>query len=197
MSWVIELVANVPAFLTYVVPGYLFLTVYRYILFKDENAEDKTSSLLLNSIIVSFVLKTLYDAILSIFTSNLNGSLYLLGMVLAGIGAGFVAAKFIISDKAITARDKLGITRTVNCNIWDDVIEQNQWLRIWLPNSERSYYGQIAAIETYKREPIIWLRNYQFLDDDGTPLFDNVSDSTKTVLLNLSGFERIEIVEGK
>lgn len=197
MSWVLELAANIPAFLTYVVPGYLFLAVYRYMLFKDEDSADKTSSLLLNSIIISFVLKTLYDAVISALPMNRNGNLYLILIILLGIVTGFIAAKFVVSNAAVWVFDKLGITRTVNSNIWDDVIEQGQWLRIWLPDSGRSYYGQIAAMENYSREPIVWLRNYQFLDDDGTPLIDNVADCDRTVLLNLSGFERVEIVVPK
>ena len=164
MSWVLELASNIPAFLTYVVPGYLFLAVYRYMLFKDEDSADKTSSLLLNSIIISFVLKTLYDLIAA-WLQPKHETLYL-----------------------------IGITRTVNSNIWDDIIEQGQWLRIWLPDSGRSYYGQLAAMENYSREPIVLLRNYQFLDDDGTVLIDNVADSDRTVLLNLSHFERVEFV---
>lgn len=196
MSWVLELASNIPAFLTYVVPGYLFLAVYRYILFKDEDTTDKTSGLLLNSIIISFVLKTLYDVVASAFPWK-NESLYLVGIVLLGICTGFGTAKLVVSEWATDVFEKLGINRTVNANIWDDVIGQDQWLRIWLPDSGRSYYGQVAAMENYKREPIVLLRNYQFLNDDGTPLIDNVADPSRSVLLNLSGFERVEFVDGK
>lgn len=194
MSWVLELASNIPAFLTYVVPGYLFLAVYRYMLFKDEDTTDKTSGLLLNSIIISFVLKTLYDAVVSVIPWK-NESLYLVGIILLGICTGFGMAKLVVSELATDTFEKLGINRTVNSNIWDDVIGQDQWLRIWLPDSGRSYYGQVAAMENYRREPIVLLRNYQFLNDDGTPLIDNVADSSRSVLLNLSGFERVEFVD--
>lgn len=193
MSWVLELASNIPAFLTYVVPGYLFLAVYRYMLFKDEDSADKTSSLLLNSVIISFVLKTLYDAVVSAIPRK-NESLYLVGVILLGIVTGLGSAKLVVSKYAAGFFKKLGITRTVNSNIWDDIIEQGQWLRIWLPNSERSYYGQLAAMEDYSREPIVLLCNYQFLDEDGEPLIDNVADASRTVLLNLSHFERVEFV---
>ncbi len=195
MSWVLELASNIPAFLTYVVPGYLFLAVYRYMLFKDEDTTDKTSGLLLNSVIISFVLKTLYDAVASKIPWK-NESLYLIGIILLGIVTGFGSAKLVVGKLATDVFEKLGINRTVNSNIWDDVIGQDQWLRIWLPDSGRSYYGQVAAMENYRREPIVLLRNYQFLNDDGTPLIDNVADSSRSVLLNLSGFERVEFVEG-
>lgn len=196
MSWVLELASNIPAFLTYVVPGYLFLAVYRYMLFKDEDTTDKTSGLLLNSIIISFVLKTLYDAVTSAIPWK-NESFYLIGIILLGICTGFGTAKLVVSELATDIFEKLGINRTVNSNIWDDVIGQDQWLRIWLPDSGRSYYGQVAAMENYRREPIVLLRNYQFLNDDGTPLIDNVADSSRLVLLNLSGFERVEFVDAK
>lgn len=193
MSWVLDLASNIPAFLTYAVPGYLFLAVYRYMLFKDEDSADKTSSLLLNSVIISFVLKTLYDAVVSAIPWK-NESLYLVGIILLGIVTGFGSAKLSVGKYAARFLKKLGITRTVNSNIWDDIIEQGQWLRIWLPNSERSYYGQLAAMEDYSREPIVLLCNYQFLDEGGEPLNDNVADASRTVLLNLSHFERVEFV---
>lgn len=196
MSWVLELASNIPAFLTYVVPGYLFLAVYRYMLFKDEDTTDKTSGLLLNSVIISFVLKTLYDLIAAWLLPE-HETFYLIGIILLSILAGFGSAKLVVSELATDVFEKLGINRTVNSNIWDDVIGQDQWLRIWLPDSGRSYYGQVAAMENYRREPIVLLRNYQFLNDDGTPLIDNVADSSRSVLLNLSGFERVEFVDAK
>ena len=197
MNWVLEFVNNIPVILTYVVPGYLFLAIYRYMLFKDENASDRTASLLLNSIITSLVLKALYDVAASMLHQSQASGTYLAGIILWGVLAGFVSAKFVETSVMDWLLGFLNINRTVHSNIWDDALAEGQWIRIWLPNSERSYYGMVAAAENYNREPIILLRNYQFLDDDGTTLIDNVADTRRTVLLNLSGFERVEIVEAE
>jgi hypothetical protein len=107
MSWVLELASNIPAFLTYVVPGYLFLAVYRYMLFKDEDSADKTSSLLLNSVIISFVLKTLYDLIAA-WLQPKHETLYLIGIILLSILAGFGSAKLVVGKCAAGFFKKLG-----------------------------------------------------------------------------------------
>lgn len=200
MSWVLDFATNIPFFLIYVVPGYLFLSVYRFVLSKDENTPAQTSYLLLNSIIASFVLKTLYDIPLNQclgHSSDETAGLYLVGILAMSVCAGTIAANAARSPRLLEIFQKIGFNRTLSENVWDDFLEGGQWLRIWIPDSDRSYYGQIAAMENYSREPLILLKNYQFLDDDATVLIDNSADETRTVLLNLSKFERVEIVDAE
>lgn len=64
-------------------------------LFKDEDSADKTSSLLLNSVIISFVLKTLYDLIAA-WLQPKHETLYLIGIILLSILAGFGSAKLVV-----------------------------------------------------------------------------------------------------
>ena len=59
----------------------------------------------------------------------------------------------------------------------------------------KAIYGQVKFIENYGREPLVVLEYYQFLGDDAELLFDNTDNPKRTVLLNLSQFERVEIVE--
>lgn len=91
-------------------------------------------------------------------------------------------------------REKIGSSRTANENIWDDVMEPGIWMRVWLKDSKKSYLGQIKYIEDYEREPIIVLEYYQFLGEDSEVLIDNSEDCNRTVMLNLSEFERIELI---
>ena len=67
--------------------------------------------------------------------------------------------------------------------------------RIWIKGSDISYYGQIKYIEDYKREPLIVLEHYQLLSEDGDVVFDNTYDEKRSVMLNLSQFDRVEMAE--
>ena len=197
MSWVLDLVENLPEFMTYVIPGFLFLAVYRYILFQDEHAADQTSHTLLNSVAISFVLKTVYDGIVSLLfetISERSGSWYLTGILAFSIFAGYFLARAVSLPRTKQWLDRIGVSRTIHSNIWDDILEAGIWLRIWLKGSDKSYYGQVKFIENYGREPLVVLEYYQFLGNNAEVLFDNTDDAKRTVLLNLSQFERVEIV---
>lgn len=193
-----ELVRNIPEFLLYVVPGYLFLLIYQFMLFKDEDIASKTSHHLLNSLIASFVIKSIFDFIINA-VSSLNRfvfqSYYLVLILIFSVCLGYLAARFSPSKAAWKLCNLLGIKRTVNENIWNDTIQDDMWVRVWLRSENISYYGQIKYRENFNREPLIVLEYYQILDEYSKPIVDNTNDKKRSVLLNLSQFERIEIVE--
>ena len=56
-----------------------------------------------------------------------------------------------------------------------------------------SYLGQYRFGETHKSEPIIVLRTYQKLDKQANILIDYTQSTNEYIMLNTSGFERIEI----
>ena len=193
MSWVIDIARNLPDFMTYVVPGYLFLSVYRYILFKDEKTSEHTTAILLNSIAVSFVLRTVFDSILS--SDKVGITAYLLCLFVFSTVSAYLVALLIRWPKTENAMRSLGINRTIHNNIWDDILQPDVCIRVWLKDCANSYYGQIKYIDNHAREPLLVLVNYQYLDEDEEMIVDNSNNPKRTVLLNLSQFECVEIVE--
>lgn len=152
--------------------------------------------MLLNSLIVSFILKTIYDGILHLANAQWEktGSAYLIVLFLSSIFYGYLCARFMQSEYGQNFRDELKIKRTTNENIWQDIIKPDIWIKVWLRDSEQSYYGQIKYAENFRREPIIVLEYWQLLDSDGTVLEDAASDKKYCIVLNLSKFERVEVV---
>ncbi len=196
-SWIFTLIEHLTEFLLYVVPGYLFLSVYRYILYKDENTVSQTANILLNSVIASFVLFPLYNGLLFFahLTWETSDYLYLIYVFCFSVLAGYVSVKIVTSHKISEAFTLFRISRTIHQNIWDDVLKPDMWVRIWLKDSDKSYYGQVKYRENYGREPLIVLEYYQFLDGNATAIVDHTSDPKRTVMLNLAQFERIEMAE--
>lgn len=74
---------------------------------------------------------------------------------------------------------KLGIQRTVNQNIWDDVLRPNCWLMIYSKDGKRVYYGQYRYGEESKSEPVIALMHYQVMNMDGEVLCDYTNDDNE------------------
>ena len=192
ISWVIDLAHSISDLLLYVVPGYLFLSVYRYILYKDRDSSNQVSYLLFLSIIISFVLKSVYQIIP--FVSEHN-SWYLVSLLAFSLIVGYVSALLVNNPAVNNFRMKMGIMRNTKENIWDDVISPGLYVRVWI-NDGYSYYGQIKYSEDYEREPIIVLCYYQMLGPNQEIIFDNTDDDSRMVMLNLKNFERIEMVSG-
>ena len=137
-----------PEFMTYVVPGYLFLAVYRYILFKDEQAQEQTAHSLLNSVAISFVLKTVYDWLIFVCSgasAHTTETGYLLGILAMGVCSAYCLARAVTSPRMIEMFKRIGVSRTIHSNIWDDILGAGIWLRVWLRDSDKSYLrtGQV------------------------------------------------------
>jgi len=192
-----EIVNSIPEFLLYIVPGFLFIFTYKHLLYKDEKIASETTYLVLNSIIASFVIKTLYETaiykIFNLYWSNTSYR-YLITIFLFSVVFGYITSKAVSSSYFDKFRSCFGIDRTSHSNIWNDAIKRNTWVRIWLKDST-SYYGQVKYIEDYSREPLVVLESFQFLNSDEKVVIDNTSNSKYTVLLNLSQFEHVEIAD--
>ena len=120
---------------------------------------------------------------------------YVFLLLIFAVVFGYISARVVPSKFVRWVRSKLKISRTPNENIWDDIIKDDPWARVWRKDSACSYMGQIKYIENYAREPIIVLHRYQYLDEDGEPLIDHSDEPERSVMLNLSGFGRIELIE--
>lgn len=197
MSSIFESVKNLPVFLTYIVPGYITVTVFRYILFNDKDQHKKLSTAIMNGIVISFLIKSIVDWIADLIgkTVSIASPKYIVFMLTLGVLLGYVSAKVLTWKKTENFLSKIGINRTPTQNIWNDILHAGTWVRIWLPDSERSYLGQVSYREDYERAPIVVLEQYQFLEDDGTVMYDNSDDDSKRVVLNLRKFERVELTD--
>lgn len=149
--------------------------------------------MLFNSIVLSVILNGIFGPLIVKIIPEAGTSHSIPIALVASILSGYICARLVPSRVVHAVRKWLSIARTPNKNIWDDILEPGIWIRVWLKDSSKSYYGQIKFIEDYEREPIIVLEYYQFLDGDASVLIDNTSEPGRTVMLNLSQFERIEL----
>lgn len=195
---VLDFVKALPEFLTYIVPGYIFLAVFQYILYKDQDFKTQTTSVVLSSLVISFIIKSGYDAVLYNLPNvslTIGSQGYLIWICVLSSILGFVIAKLVSCEHLGFVCDVLHIDRTIHENIWNDVMKPDLWVRVWLRDSNKSYYGKVRYHENHGREPIIVLEYYQFLGDDAQVIVDNTNDPKRSVMLNLSQFERIELAE--
>lgn len=184
------MIDNIPKLMAYMVQGYIFISIYNFILFRSLELKH----VFFKSVVISFILKTLFDGGLSIFHLKSTSSiLYFIGLFIFSVLISLGIALCVKSRRFNRLLLKIGIQRTVNQNIWDDVLRSNCWLMVYSKDGNRVYYGQYRYGEESKSEPIIALMHYQIMDMDGDILCDYSNDDNELILINLNGFERIEI----
>lgn len=199
ISWITDLIKNIPELLNYFVPGYIFISIYNFMLLKKANVQE-SNFIILKSIAISYILKTLYDKIITQWEIEvlyveidplLNVTILLfisliLGYLLGLIGYSPVANKFLL---------RFGIHRTVKENIWANVIKKGHYIRVFKKDYSKSYCGQCTFYENDTREPIIVLSRYVIYNDNADVICDYSNDDTASIVLNLKDFERVDVFD--
>ena len=196
IDWVTELIDNIPYILSYVIYGYIFLSSYYWISFKDNNNFD---NLIIKSVAASYILKTLSSAFceklytLKQIEINSESSVYIIVFSVICALLGFICGKIVVSKWFNDMLHNMHIGRTTNSNIWDDVIKPKTWVRVFMEDGT-SYLGQYRYGESFEREPIIVLATWQKLDQDSDVILDYTQSKNDLIMVNTKDFDRIEIV---
>lgn len=198
IDWILDLIDRIPDILVYVVPGFILVKIYSFVKFKDELAEDsKTEFVILKSIAISYIFKSIWDFAYSCFDLNntMCQCIYFITMLYSCVTLPYV---FYIIGSSKTAKmilTKLKIRRTANDNVWLDIIKDGICLRVFSKDGEKSYFGFCDICELHSREPIVVLSRYRIVDSQDNVIFDGTTDESSRMILNLSDFERVEAVQ--
>lgn len=174
----------------YIIYGYVFLSSYYWISFKDNK---DLKNIIIKSVAVSYLLKTIYKLVYGLFPFAINNDLLLVVLaVLLSVILGLAIGKIVTLPQFNFILHKLHVGRSANENIWDDVIRDKTWLRIYMKDGS-SYLGQYRYGEPFKREPIILLATWQKLDAHANIVLDYVKCKNEFILVNTKDFEKIEV----
>lgn len=190
MTDIIHLINNISLLLSYFIPGYIFISCYRWMSFSNKNNDN---ALVCKSIVVSYVFVLFWKIIWKAdVLSNFQTLLVCLINLLIGIAIG----KFSRTEKCSTILSKLKIDRTLCNNIWAETITGDDYLRIFMDDGT-SYIGLCKLLEESCREPIIILWYYQKLDTDGSVLIDYSENPKEQIIINTKSVIRIELTKQK
>lgn len=187
----------------YMVQGYIFISVYNFVRFKQNDLEH----IFFKSVVTSYILKVLFDG-LFVKTVTVNEidiqamrffnvdyesigycvSLFLFA-ALIGVILSLSAQSKCFNDFLI----KIGIKRTTNQNIWDDVIKPDCWLMVYLNSRDLVYLGQFKYGEEFANKPIIVLEHYKVMDLDGNIKADYTTNQAELAIIDTKDIERVEV----
>ncbi len=183
-----DLFKLLPDIIIYLIGGYLFITIYRFVSYKDRIND--VEHFLLSSLTVGFIIKN----VLTKFNQNSD----LVYIVICGITAYLLALlnSFLnTNDKIINVLQTLRINRTNTPNIWYDFlppISKAIVLKLTDTDNEICYVGCCTNVEEGEHQPFIVLSRYRKQKITGEILIDCSNDTESCVILNTENFSSIE-----
>lgn len=199
MEEILDLINSLPLIMSYIVYGSLFLSIFNFITFKSKKYEIK--HYFISCITVSFIIKIIFDWILNLWSTHTTVKIatdtveyYLLSfgftVIVAYIGGILFSSKCF--NRLLL---NFGIKRTVNENIWEDVIQNDTWLYIHMKNEDYGYLGLHRYSEENCSNPKIVLGFYQLIEKStGKVVTDCSDDDNKLIMIDTKNVDTIEII---
>lgn len=190
-----QLIEALPTLIMYLVPGYLILWINAFVLsIKLENDR----YVLLKSVVLSYVILTLGNYILSFKGLSIFGS-NLLKIVTLGVAitVGYSLSKFILSECFCRILKFLGINKSFFGNFWNDIVdlENGLWVIAYIPTDQVIYKGQLRKFEekNNSESSFLVLSNYTTLTYSSEVLADYQEQNEKRVIINTKDISRLEL----
>ena len=115
INWIAEIINQLPQILSYIVPGYIFLTIYQWTRFRDG---DSLKNIVLKSIVVSYVIKILLNILFKELHIVINDEIIFVGICITIATISSILLSIIISSRRYNKiLRRLNISRTTNKNI--------------------------------------------------------------------------------
>lgn len=205
-----SLIEILPNIFIYIVPGYIILRIISYRFSRNSIKDDY---LLLKSIVISYVLIVIVGFLVQVFgvivnmfidksileiNLNIETLMGKMTILLLSIIFGFIWCKFITSDISYKILGKLGISKSLNTNIFDDIVDKDRglWMLVYLRDERIIYFGAFQRYE--EREDVenyfLVLSNYRSFGYDGMELEDQRQNPLRWVMINTKDISRIELI---
>lgn len=187
-----DLFEILPDIILYVATGYLFILIFSFISLRKK-MED-INGIFCSSLAIGFVLKAILCTIVKIrFSYYVN----IVGLLAFSIILGVALGYFINSKLCNRILKKLHVNRSVNQNIWHDIMDidkKTMWIRAVSREREQVIVGILVMVEEFERFPQLLLQQYQVFDLEGDLIEDYTANANQQILIKTEDFESIDIV---
>lgn len=185
MTWVTELIENLPQIVEAIAPGFLMVATFSWTASKKyENA----ATVITLSIVLSYLIRQVGLIFIEKETTR-----YMLVVCLLSAIIGFLSAIFYKSQKVNLFISNIGVKRTTNDVIWDDVIGDKAWVAIF--NSDgNEYYCGVFRFQSYENDhSYVVISPYYVADSDGKLTTSYIEDLDRSLMFNPDDYKSIII----
>lgn len=177
MTWISDLIENMPQLVGYLAPGFLLVSAF---LWTTNSKIESGTVFLVMAIVSSYLIRGIicvdYDS-LSYFAQTV--------ICVVCFVLGVFAAVFIKSEFFNDLLADVGIKRTTNQSLWDDVIGEGSVITIYDPKERKYYCGAFKYQQMQDGIAYIVICAYY------------VANERKEVLENYTGTERKLMIKQK
>lgn len=186
-----ELIQCLPEYIRIIASGYIFVSVFDFIMYKKDIADYK--HIFLKSIVYGFILKNILFTLTAPFCLSdwlQDLLLYLFSIVLA-----YLITLGLKSRKTSKIMKRLRIFRNHNNNVWLDIFDgvNPPWFDVSSTKLKTHYCGELDLLEDFERKPILILRKYKSFDENGNVIDDYSDDNNFKILIDTSLYDNIKI----
>jgi len=185
-----NLIESLPEFVSYIILGFVFLRIFRYV--STIKNSDEYEHVIWESILVGFALKSCFGLI----PFSINKIIDTIGIIITTIIIAILSAKLFSSKFIDIFLRKIGVYRTRHKYIWQDIEDKDYatYINAINPNTKEAYYGTLKYYEDYERHPQIVLQSYKYWEDyNDEPKLDCSNNPEYVVLLDTTQFSVITI----
>lgn len=195
----------IPAFMRYFVPGYLFLAVRNFAVYKKP--EEQTEYFFIPCVVSSHVFSTLWESLMETVKMPSEGACLIVredGVFLLAILFGLLFGAAAKSEK-FNALTSVLFGRTLSDNLFLELQKQqanadkagkNQILYVRLKDSPNIYRAQIYDVVSPHENPILRLKYYTVRDAENTVIGEShENDENSELIIPYSDILTLEIKE--
>lgn len=192
-DFIISLISNITAFITYFAPGYLLIACYNFTACRQR--EKEIEYLIIKSISLSYLLFVFVSYIgksLKFDTTTIQFFTFILA-VIVGLVFGRINRTNWINNISLFLF-KREVTNSFFVELWKKAYGQKSvvCLTIQKKNKTEMYSGQVYKVSFYNTYPLIYLKFYTCYDEDGIIVSDCSDNADLYLLISYDDIEHFE-----
>lgn len=188
-----EILSNITGFITYFVPGYIYISCFNYTACRNRESEIKY--LIIKSIAISY----LFYVIISLIGNYFNLELFVVQLItfifasVVGLIFGRISRTKWINNILLTLF-KREIENNLFVNLWEEANEKDciLYVEITMKDLNLKYTGQILKVSSYNDNPEITLVYYTCLDSNNNLISDNSNFDDNGMIIYYSDIKLFE-----
>ena len=188
-----DIINNIGQLLFYIVYGFVCIASYKFVTHQSYIIDSEYR--LIPCVVVSFILKLFLDPIVTLVVAEVSLWYYGIYLIVA-IVVGAVASRIWHSRWLNDALLKIGFRRTTNQHVWDDLVQEETWLNVYLKGQDIVISGCHDLSEPNTTTPILVLSCYQILSKSDFSIISDYRDNpSRTIVVNTADAEYIEVID--
>lgn len=182
-----DLIDILPEIIMYIVTGYVLSKTFHFAALKQHS--DNIEHILTGSLVLGFI----YCKIANIIPVTISYEIDNILIILSALCLGYLSALLLRQKKIVYILDFLKICDTGNKYLWDDLLDNENALKICVTYSDKIYEGILYLYESYSNSPYIVLGAYMIKDIHNNIISDYSENNTKVILLKTDTAQFTEI----